>query len=309
MQSESPTTSPQVYQLDNPDDLGLFTRESPVSYTPKTYIKARKAVLSAFDDLSKFYHKLESTRPDNSNRLNCLRFAIGSIFQDLLKSFFGNIYIIMNCDRAFDVRIGTSPIIKHITIEDAFIIMINKIKTAASWNLGVARWLWQLYYSMGDTIQSDIWYNRYHEINTLFKNNPESLPHGITCINNNYMHNDEVVNFLMYMSKLFYDDYISITGYVTIDILNMILSINFSHELANLTFQYINNPDSNIDHFRIKILPELHMIKYIDISKVDLQPKNIVCFVKTIVQLKLDGKIVNDMIKPGDVDCLFFINK
>jgi hypothetical protein len=108
------------------------------------------------------------------------------------------------------------------------------------------------------------------------------------------MHNDVVVNFLLYMSKKsFCDHYIRITGYVTIDILNMILSIKFSHkqDLTNLTFEYINNPDSNIAHFRIKILSELYMIESIDISKVDLQPENIVCFVKTIVQLKLDGKL------------------
>jgi hypothetical protein len=224
-------------------------------------------------------------------------FALGSIFPDLLKRFFGDVYIIfnsVNSDRGFDVRIKTPPRIKHMTIEDAFIIMINKIKTVASWHFGVARWLWQLYYSMGDTIQSDNWYNRYHEINTLSKNNPKIPPHGITHINCYYMHNDVVANFLLYMSnKSFCDHYIKITGYVTIDILNMILSIKFSHEqdLTDLTFEYINNPDSNIDHFRIKILPELNMIRIIDISKVDLQPENIVCFVKTIVQLKLDGKL------------------
>ena len=294
MQSELPAP---VSQLDDPDDLGLITSQSPVSYTPGTYNEARACVLCAFDDLSKFYSKLVSAIPYKRDRFDCLMFALNYIFPDLLKRVFGDVYIVfnnVNSNRAFDVMIFTPPLIKHMTIEDAFIIMINKIKTVASWHFGVARWLWQLYYSMGDTIQSNIWYNRYHEINTLYKNNPKILPHGITCIDDFYMHNDAIGNFILYMSeKSFCNHYIRITGYVTIDILNMILSIKFSHEqdLTNVAFEYINNPDSNIDHFRSKILPELHMIESIDISKVDLQPENIVCFVKTIVQLKLDGKL------------------
>lgn len=280
-------------------DLGLITRQAPIATIPipETYDAVRKLVLCVFDDFSYWFKKLESARiakSDRTDRMNCLMFALTHIFPDILKYIFGDIHIIFNSlesDKGFDVWMGAPPILEDITIEDAFIEMINKCKIAAGFNLGVARWLWKLYYSMGDRIQSNIWYNRYHQINTLFKNKPEIPPSGITCINDIYMRDEAVVNFLMNVHKSFFHHWIRITGYVTIDILNMILSIKFRHKLIQLTLEYINNPDSNIDHLRITILPELDTIRDLDISKVDLDRKSIVCFVKTTVQLKLDGKL------------------
>lgn len=294
MQSE-PHATPTV--LDEQDDLGLITRQAPIATMPKTYDAALETVLFAFDDLSYWFKKLELARiakSDKTDRVDCLTFALRYIFPDLLKDFFGDIHFIFNSldsGKGFDVQMDAPPTMPYITIEDAFIVMINKCKIAAGFNLGVARWLWKLYYSMGDRIQSNIWYNRYHEINVQFKNKPKIPPSGITCINRCYMRDEAVVNFLMNVNKSFFHHWIGITGYVTIDILNMILSIKFRHELTQLTLEYINNPDSNIDHLRITILPELHMIRDLDISKVDLLPENIVCFVKTIVQLKLDGEL------------------
>ena len=279
--------------LNEQDYLGLITRQ-PIA-TPETYEDARKHVLYAFDRLSDWFKKLESRRlakSDKSDRADCLMFALTHIFRYLLKGFFGDIMIHpLDSEKGIDVWMGAPPTMSYITIEDAFIVMINKCKIAAGFNLGVVRWLWKLYYSMGDRIQSNIWYNRYHEINVQFKNKPKIPPSGITCINRCYMRDEAVVNFLMNVNKSFFHHWIGITGYVTIDILNMILSIKFRHELTQLTLEYINNPDSNIDHLRITILPELHMIRDLDISKVDLGRKSIVCFVKTIVQLKLDGEL------------------
>jgi hypothetical protein len=79
MQSELPAP---VSQLDDPDDLGLITSQSPVSYTPGTYIEARAHVLCAFDDLSKFHHKLASAIPYKRDRLDCLMFALGCLLVD-----------------------------------------------------------------------------------------------------------------------------------------------------------------------------------------------------------------------------------
>ena len=282
--------------LNEQDYLGLITRQAPIA-TPETYEAARKHVLCAFDKLSDWFKKLESRRlakSDKSDRANCLMFALTHIFRYLLKDFFGDIMIHpLNSEKGIDVWMGAPPPPKpYMTIEDAFIEMINKCKIAAGFSLGVARWLWHLYYSMGDTIQSDVWYNRYRQINTQFKNKPDIPPRGITCINDIYMRDEDVVIFLMNVNNLYFiHHWLKITGYVTIDILNMILSIKFRHELTQLTLEYINNPDSNIDHLRITILPKLHMIYSLDISKVDFQPEYIESFVKTTVQLKLDGKL------------------
>ena len=298
MQSD-PRETPTVQ--DAPElDLGLITRQAPIATIPipETHEEAREHVLCAFEDFSYWFRKVESRRlakSDRTDRMDCLMFALAHIFPDILKYIFGNIHIIFNSfesDKGFDVRMGAPPTMPYMTIEDAFIEMINKCKIAAGFNLGVARWLWKLYYSMGDRIQSNIWYNRYHQINTLFKNKPGIPPSGITCINNIYMHDEDVVNFLMNVNNSYFFHYlIGITGYVTIDILNMILSINFRHELGQLTLEYINNPDSNIDHLRITILPKLRTIRDLDISKVKLDRKSIVSFVKTTVQLKLDGEL------------------
>ncbi len=280
---------------DKQDDLGLITRQ-PIA-TPETYEDAREHVLYAFDDLNDRFKKLESRRlakSDKSDRVDCLMFALTRIFPYLLKDFFGDIMIHpLNSEKGIDVWMGAPPPPEpYMTIEDAFIEMINKCKIAAGFSLGVARWLWKLYYSMGDTIQSDVWYNRYHQINTQFKNKPDIPPRGITCINDIYMRDEDVVIFLMNVNNLYFiHHWLKITGYVTIDILNMILSIKFRHELTQLTLEYINNPDSNIDHLRITILPKLRTIRDLDISKVKLDRKSIVSFVKTTVQLKLDGEL------------------